>query len=195
MSTLKVVIEGQYDWGDKTANVFWVYGDDANVANGQAVVDAIIDVLMQDRTVFVDDYQFNGGTVYDVSEPDVPGTVFTRTGGALAGTNTNDPEAGQVAALLNFWAYAAKPHRKRVYLAGQSEGRMLDGLWSTGHLAALELIVADIVDFAAASGASMQMACAGPWGSTGEIIINDIDAGRAEAIPATQRRRRRGQGS
>jgi hypothetical protein len=194
MSTLKVVLHGAYDYGSQTRNVFWMYGDDAIIANGPAITDAIIDCILQDSQLLVDNYAYTGATLYDSFAPGVPGSHFLPSAGARAGANTGDPLPPQIALLLNFWAYEQRPNRKRVYLAGLSEAVVTAGLWHATQMARANAIVADIIDFATFSGMSITMGCAGPWGMNGSYVINDIDAGRAEQVPATQRRRRRGRG-
>jgi hypothetical protein len=189
------VLHGQWDWGDQTRNVFHFGGDDALVANGQTVVDSLLDIIMQATTLFVDDYEFTGATFYQIETPGVPGTFYTPTGGSIVGTGAGDPLAGQIALLMNFWAVTARPNRKRTYLAGMGEGAITDGLWNGSQLDAGDLVVADLLDFDTESGIDARLgAFAYLTPPDEQPALNYLTQGRTEQVPATQRRRRRGTG-
>lgn len=194
MGQIKLVIHGEWSWGDETRNVFYLDGGDAAVANGQFLVDETIDVLMQNKAIFTDEYSLVGGTVYDVTTPGVPGLFFTHSSGAQVGTGTADPLAGQVAFLLNMWAYTTKPNRKRTYLAGLTEGSMTNGLWTAGVVAIGQDIIDDLLDFGTVTSAALGMNAYGLLPNGVDYDMNALDDGRAEQVPATQRRRRRGTG-
>jgi hypothetical protein len=194
MAVLKVVIHGEWDWGDQTRNVFYLEGADATLSNGNDIVDAIIDCLMQNKAQFADNYAMTGGTCYDLSTPEVPGTFFSHSSGDQAGTGTGDPLAGQIAVLLNFWSYTNKPNRKRTYIAGQTEGSMTSGLWTSALQTAFSGVVDDLLDFDTFSSLDARMCAYGKLSDGVTYDLNFLDDGRVEAVPATQRRRRRGSG-
>ena len=195
MAIVRCVLHGKYDWGDETRNVFHFGGDDAIVANGQTILDSLLDILMLTDTRFVEEYAFTGATFYDEAAPGVPGTFITPTGGDVAGTSTSDPLPGQVALLLNFWAVTVRPNRKRTYLAGQSEGGIIDGLWSSAVKTYWDAQLALLLDFDTESGIDARLGSYAELGaSPGTPTLNYVTQSRMETIPATQRRRRRGTG-
>jgi hypothetical protein len=194
MGQLRLVVHGEWDWGDQTRNVFYLEGNDATLTNGNDLVDAVIDCLMQTPNAFVDNYAYTGGTVYDLATPEVPGTFFSHSGGDQAGTGTGDPLPGQIAMLLNMWSYSNKPNRKRTYIAGLGEGAINSGIWSSANLTAFEDVIADLLDFDTFSGLDARMCAYGKLSDGVTYDLNYLDDGRAESIPATQRRRRRGTG-
>jgi hypothetical protein len=194
MSVLKAVLHGEWTWGDQTRNVFYFEGDDALVANGQEILDNLVDIIMQEPLAFTDAYSYTGATFYDLEAPGVPGTFLTVTGGAVPGTSAADPQAGQIAFLVNFWAASVRPNRKRTYFAGMAEDTITDGLWGPTQVTRFQTVADDLLDFDASLGSDAVFSTVW-YDPIGEVLwANNLTQARAQNVPATQRRRRRGTG-
>ena len=195
MSIVRCVLHGKFDYGDETRNIFHFGGDDAIVANGQTIVDDLITALLTPTTNLGDGYAFIGATFYDEDAPGVPGTFLTPTAGDTYGTSASDELPAQVALLLNFWAVTAKPNRKRTYIAGMTEGAVVAGLWASSVLTNWGGVCDDLLDFDTVSGLDIRLgAFSYGYGEIPTPQLNYVTQYRVEQVPATQRRRRRGQG-
>lgn len=187
---VRAVLHGRFGWGDETRNVFYFQGSDAVAANGQDIADSLRDLLDLVDGYHSNQYRWTGATIYSLNNPGVPGIYHTFTAGDLVGGSATDPLAPQIALLLSLWAYTPSPKRKRLYMAGLHEAQMTNGLWVSTLLTGYQAVINNLLDYGTFSGMALDSIA---WKGS-PYLANVLEDGRVEQIPATQRRRRRGQG-
>lgn len=107
-------------------------------------------------------------------------------------TNVNDEMPRGVAGLLNLWTTDPDVQGKK-YIPGLTEGGLTDGLIGAGGLTDLLLFAADWAT-AFTGGVSGATWTPGIWSVAGTVFKAAVDHYSASAIPAYQRRRKRGVG-
>ena len=193
MGRLKGVLEGAFSYGDITNNVMYWQGNDALVANRQVIADAVRAILLPAVSAWSTAYSFTGMTFYNLDNPGTPGVATQFTSGPLVGTNGGELLPGQIAALIGFKANTTRPNRKRLYIAGSTETYVSNGLWISSFITTLTTVANKLLDFETYSGLDTSF-CTVWQTSEGLVSANDLEIAQVFQVPATQRRRRRGQG-
>jgi hypothetical protein len=193
MGHLLVVVK-QRLLAQEVRNTFWFGGDDAVMANAQAICDGLRDAWEDNMPGLVDEWTLYEFDVYDKTIPSVPGISFVPTGGALVGTSADDPLPTQIALLATFKAQVAPPNTNRKYLAGFKDDQCVNGLFTGAITGAVEDWAADILDLGTTLTLAIVM----------EVVLlnedgtvsggNPLEYAIARQVPATQRRRRIGIG-
>jgi len=140
------------------------------------------------------EWQLYGVQLRRVDVAGLPSQEFGFTAGALAGGNAAESVATQVALLVHGVAYTAKPNRVRMYLAGLTEGYIVNGLWSTATLTSALVMVDDLHTISTASYSYDRVSARWNAANTLVDLWNEIEDYFAEDVPGTQRRRRIGRG-
>lgn len=133
--------------------------------------------------------------IYNAVAP-VFSTQVGFTAGPLQGGGTADAAVSQVALLVSTSFFGPPPNRGRVYFAGLTNGQLTDGgLWNSAAVDAFRGLVESWADGVPAGENIyfLRIARRSPEGLL--VTSSPVQSVRSRFIPATQRRRRIGQGS
>lgn len=171
---------------------------DPSTSEWQDVVDEIRTDFVGDLLIrLVEQYIWGGIDVREVSALGLPSVEYIPTAGSIAGTNTGDGYATQVAVLVSVQGLTSKPRRARSYLAGWAETQIDLSQVNEQTRDAAETFI-DLQSVLNAGGTNPLQRVSAQWNTSHTLVTawNNI-AGRpakASIIPATQRRRRIGVG-
>jgi len=190
-----LVVAKQTLYNQAVRNTFWFGGNDAVMANAQAICDGVrLAWAANLASALANDWSLSAFDVYDKTIPSVPAVEILPTLGTLVGSSASEPLPTTVALLCSFKAQVAPPNRNRKYLAGFWNGQVVSGYFTTATSDAVQ----DWADDILALGTSLSLAI------VMEVVALDVDgtvtggnpltSATPRRIPATQRRRRIGVG-
>lgn len=195
MPTLKILMKQRVQ-NQEVRNVFHVAGGDATQANAQDFIDYFRSLWATNFTSLLHtSWNLYGASAKELDIVSNPTIDYTLTAGTLTGTNNSNLLPTQVAKLVTWISFTARPNRGRTYLAGfcedvnDSDGQLVAGgiltacaNWANG------MIAVDSVH----SGAALTITRVA---SNGTLVgSNIIESFRNIGNPAIQRRRRIGVG-
>lgn len=181
--------------GQEIRNTFWWGGNDATMANAQAIIDEMADAWeVEIKANLVPEWTLYEFDVYDKTIPSVPGLQFLPTAGAVVGTNANDLLPTQIACLVTYKAQVAPPNSNRKYLGGFSDNAIVNGLYTAPFITTISNWAQRMLDLPTATGLAVVL----------EVVLllpdgtvsggNPLEYFLVRDNPATQRRRRIGVG-
>lgn len=181
--------------GQQIRNTIHYGGGDAILANGVQIADAIRDAYVNSGVL---DRLSTSWSVRSVSMQDVQGnpgvTVeFPFTGGDLTGNSQNESITTQVAAIIRWLAYTARPNRGRIYQAGLQEGSMANSRIRSGTVNDLLNFGQELLDLPANTGLAMALVIA-RYNAGVYVGSNIVEAVQVPDVPGVIRRRRLGSG-
>jgi len=197
MATLAVVMKGLV-FGQQVRNIFYFAGADAVQANAQEIGDALRGAWVNNLNLaLTNQFTLSG---FDAKELDVvsnPWIEYTFTAGSWTAGSGNAALPTQIAALVTFIAFTARPNRKRSYLAGMlEENTGTNNLWTSGTVTVLGGWAQEVMDVPTTTTLAIAHVIARVDKVTGVLVgSNILDTFRITDIPATQRRRRIGVGA
>ena len=184
--------------GQEIRNVY--YYETAGVLSTSQLEEAVEEianayVVLEANTSLVPEWSVRGANFRRVDVPQLPGIDFFFDGGPIVGSDTEDPLPTQVCILISGKAYTAPPRNVRTYHGGMHHGLMFNnGTWLGSTVTAFELWVAEM-DILTLTGESMFRVAASWAADHSEVTAwNRIIQYEVSFNPATQRRRRLGEG-
>lgn len=190
-----LVVAKQLLVNQECRNTFWIGGNDAVMANAQAIIDALAAAWEDNlQAEFVDDWSLYAFDVYDKTIPSVPGIEYIPTGGGLTGATSNQPLPAQIAGLVTFKAQVTPPNTNRKYLCGFQVGHMAAGILNSTIVTKMEAWAADVLDIPTTTSLAitLEVVALNPDGTVNGS--NPLEYALVRSNPATQRRRRIGVG-
>ena len=200
MSELYSITLNQTLLGETVQNVLY-YEDEDSEFDPTEWIDVADEIRGYFNTHLVthlsDNWAFGSITYRRVDVPGLPSFKVVPSAGVLLGTNATDPLPTQIALLVSAKAATTAPNHVRTYLAGFTDGSVLNGLWGAGATTAA-VAWATAMDELNASGVQNLRRISARWNS-GHTQVTDSHlvgtlAVSASVVPATQRRRRINQG-
>lgn len=164
----------------------------------QDIVDEIrADFVAYPVSNFVPEWSFYGIDYRIVDTAGLLSFEALPTSGELVGTAVSDSLATQVALLVSVKGTTTKPNRARTYLGGLNDGLLTDSLFTSTAQTNGEGFIA-LQSVLNAAGTNELQRVSAQWNTSHTQVVawNNI-AGAvpfASEVPATQRRRRIGQG-
>jgi hypothetical protein len=153
--------------------------------------DAGLDSLMSDE------WHTYGIDYRRVDTPGLPTFSKNYTAGILVGSAITDDLPTQIAMLVSIKGATTKPNHARSYLPGMTTGQLEDGQWESIPLQSGANFIGALGSLNSA-GTNDLFRVAVTWNSSHTQVVdwNTLVGGIAQAssVPATQRRRRIGQG-
>lgn len=185
--------------GQQVRNVYYYDSDlELDTDQKQQIADAF-ETAYQTLVANVEmmpSWSVRGVEIRRVDVPDLPSSEFSFVGGDIVGTSTDlDPTPAQIAILGSFQADTPFPRRARSYHAGLA-GAMLEqgGNWQSSALTAFDNFWNDLRTITVESDQLGRVAV--HWDPVNNVVDdwNTLTNQAVKGNPATQRRRRLGQG-
>lgn len=183
-------------FGQEVRNIFHYVGSDASQVSMPAIAAAMRAAWDTNLVAQLsDEWQLYAVEAKELDDPANPTIEYSFGAGPLDGGLATGILPTTNALLVSWKAFTAPPNRGRTYLAGFTVASTTDGRFVNGAVIAAAAWANDLFVLPTTLGLNMSMSIVRVDPETGAYVSsNAIEELSAQAIPATQRRRRIGSG-